>query len=73
LKKLQFIIFLKKFSIDITNKFIYFYTQLSLATKVFLFIAVGTFEITYASFFKDKKSRRSHKTVGIKDFLTIFA
>ena len=25
------------------------------------------------SFFKDKKSKRSHKTVGIKIFLTIFA
>jgi hypothetical protein len=25
------------------------------------------------SFFKDKKSKRSHKTVGIKVFLTIFA
>jgi hypothetical protein len=26
-----------------------------------------------ASFFKDKKLKRSHKTVGIKVFLTIFA
>jgi hypothetical protein len=25
------------------------------------------------SFFKDKKAKRSHKTVGIKVFLTIFA
>jgi hypothetical protein len=27
----------------------------------------------YIIFFKDKKSKRSHKTVGIKVFLTIFA
>jgi hypothetical protein len=33
------------------------------------------FEATYGihHFFKDKKSQRSHKTVGIKVFLTIFA
>jgi hypothetical protein len=31
------------------------------------------FEGTITSFFKDKKSKRSHKTVGIKVFLTIFA
>jgi hypothetical protein len=31
------------------------------------------FEVTFASFFKDKKSKRSHKTVGIKVFLAIFA
>jgi hypothetical protein len=31
------------------------------------------FEATFTSFFKDKKSYRSHKTVGIKVFLTIFA
>jgi hypothetical protein len=31
------------------------------------------FEGTFTSFFKDKKSRRSHKTVEIKVFLTIFA
>jgi hypothetical protein len=28
---------------------------------------------TFTSFFKDKKSKSSHKTVGIKVFLTIFA
>jgi hypothetical protein len=28
---------------------------------------------TFTSFFKDKKSKRSHKTVEIKVFLTIFA
>jgi hypothetical protein len=27
---------------------------------------------SFASVFKDKKSKRSHKTVGIKVFLTIF-
>jgi hypothetical protein len=31
------------------------------------------FEGIFTSFFKDKKSKRSHKTVGIKVFLTIFA
>jgi hypothetical protein len=30
-------------------------------------------EGTLTSFLKDKKSKRSHKTVGIKVFLTIFA
>jgi hypothetical protein len=29
--------------------------------------------ITFTSFFKDKESKRSHKTVGIKVFLTVFA
>jgi hypothetical protein len=31
------------------------------------------FEGTFTSFFKDKKSKRSHKTVGIKVFLSFFA
>jgi hypothetical protein len=31
------------------------------------------FEDTFTSFYKDKRSKRSHKTVGIKVFLTIFA
>ncbi len=31
------------------------------------------FESAFTSFFKDKKSKKSHKTVGIKVFLTIFA
>ncbi len=31
------------------------------------------FEGTVTSFFKDKKSNRSHKTVEIKVFLTVFA
>jgi hypothetical protein len=30
------------------------------------------FEVTFLSFYKDKKSRRSHKRVGIKVFLTVF-
>jgi hypothetical protein len=32
-----------------------------------------TFDITFTSFFKNKKSKRSHKTVGIKGILTFFA
>ncbi len=31
------------------------------------------FESIFTLFFKDKKSKRSHKTIGIKVFLTIFA
>jgi hypothetical protein len=31
------------------------------------------FEGTFTSIFKDKKSKRRHKTVGIKVFVTIFA
>ncbi len=31
------------------------------------------FEGTFTSFFKDKKSKRSHETVESKGFLTIFA
>jgi hypothetical protein len=38
--------------------------------KVFLRIL---FEGTFTSCFKDKKSKRSHKTIEIKVFLTIFA
>ena len=37
------------------------------------FFCIVLFEGTFTSFFKDKKSKRSHKTVGIKVFLTIFA
>jgi hypothetical protein len=33
-------------------------------------LCVLLFEGTFMSFFKDKKSTRSHKTVGIKVFLT---
>jgi hypothetical protein len=40
--------------------------------KIFLH-TVLLFEGTFTSFFKDKKSKRSHKTVEIKVFLTIFA
>ncbi len=39
-------------------------------TKIFCFLL---FEGTFSSFFKDKKSKRGHRTVGIKVFLTIFA
>jgi hypothetical protein len=31
------------------------------------------FKGTFTSFFKDKKSKRSHKTIEIKVFLTFFA
>ncbi len=36
-------------------------------------ICILLFEGTFTSFFKDKKSKRSHKTVEIKVFLTDFA
>jgi hypothetical protein len=41
--------------------------------KLFLksFSVLLLFESTFTSFFKYKKSKRSHKTVGIKVFLTI--
>ncbi len=37
------------------------------------FSAYYYFAVTFTSFFKDKRSKRSHKTVEIKVFLTIFA
>jgi hypothetical protein len=37
------------------------------------FFCILHFEGTFTSFFKDKKSKRSQKTVEIKVFLTIFA
>jgi hypothetical protein len=37
------------------------------------FFCLFLIEGTFTSFFKDKKSKRSHKTVGIKVFITIFA
>jgi hypothetical protein len=37
------------------------------------FFCILLFEGTFASFFKGKKSKRSHKTVEIKFFFTIFA
>jgi hypothetical protein len=37
--------------------------------KVFLLMALLTFTL----FFNDKKSKRSHQTIGIKVFPTIFA
>jgi hypothetical protein len=37
------------------------------------FCCILLFEGTFTSFFKDKKSNRSHKTVEIKVFLPIFA
>jgi hypothetical protein len=43
-----------------------------LILKEFLLIT-GTFAGKFPSLFKDKKSKRSHKTVETKVFLTIFA
>jgi hypothetical protein len=37
------------------------------------FFCILLFEGTFTSFFNGKKSKRSHKTVEIKVFLTIFA
>jgi hypothetical protein len=37
------------------------------------FFCVLLFEGTFTSFFKDKKSKRSHKTVGINVCLSFFA
>ncbi len=37
------------------------------------FFCLLLFEDTFTSFLKDKKSKRSHKAVGIKVFLAIFA
>jgi hypothetical protein len=37
------------------------------------FFCLLLFEGTCTSFFEDKKSKRSHKTVGIKVFLSSFA
>ncbi len=45
-------------------------TKLIFVKIIFCFLV---FESTFTSFFKDKKSKRSHKTVGVKVFLTIFA
>jgi hypothetical protein len=43
-------------------------------TKNFItFFCFLLFKGTFTSFFKDKKSKRNHKTVGTKVFLTIFA
>jgi hypothetical protein len=37
------------------------------------FFCTSLLQGTFTSFYKDKKSKRSHKTVKIKVFLTIFA
>jgi len=37
------------------------------------FFCLLLFEGTFTSFFKDKKSKRSHKTAGINLFLPIFS
>ena len=52
-------------------------TDLQDAHKKFFFFkkvsCILLFEGTFTSFFKDKKSKRSHKTVKIKVVLTILA
>jgi hypothetical protein len=54
-----------------------FITSLQDANKKLIFLkkfcSILLFEGTYTSFFKDKKSKRCHKTVEIKVFLTIVA
>jgi hypothetical protein len=53
-----------------------FVIDLQDANKKLIFFQVFClllFRGTFPSFFKDKKSKRSHKAVGIKFFLTIFA
>jgi hypothetical protein len=49
-----------------------FVTDLQALNKK-MFFCLLLFEGTFTSFFTDKKSQRSHKTVGINVFLTIFA
>jgi hypothetical protein len=53
-----------------------FVTNLQDAIKkliLYKFICLLLFEGTFTSFFKENKSKRSHKTVGIQVFLTAFA
>jgi hypothetical protein len=54
------------FIIDLqdSNKKLIFFTKFS---------CILLFEGTFTSFFKDNKSKRSHKTVEIKVFLAILA
>jgi hypothetical protein len=53
-----------------------FVSDLKDASKKLIFLqkffCLLLFEGTFTSFFKDKKSKRSHKTVGIKVFLLFF-
>jgi hypothetical protein len=52
-----------------------FITDLQDANKklFFKFSCILRFEGTFTSFFKDKKSKKIHKTVEIKVFLILFA
>jgi hypothetical protein len=54
------------FVIDLqgTNKKLIFFIK---------FFCLLLFEGAFTSFFKDKKSKRSHRSVRIKVFLTVFA
>ncbi len=50
-----------------------FINDLQDAKKNLKFFCILLFKGTFTSFFKDKKSNRSHKTEEIKVFLTILA
>jgi hypothetical protein len=55
---------------------IFFFVLQDANKKLFLknkFFCILLFEGTFTSFFQDKKSKGSHKTVVINVFLTIFA
>jgi hypothetical protein len=55
---------------------VFFYIDLQYAKKNYFlnkFFCLLLFEGTFTSFFKDKKSKRSNRSVGIKGFLTSFA
>ncbi len=52
--------------VQVKRGFVLFYMTLKFFCLLF-------FKGTLTSFFKDKKSKRSHKTVGIQVFLSIFA
>jgi hypothetical protein len=61
---------------DPTPDTAFFVLDLQDANKKLLFsefFCLLLFEGTFTSFFKDKMSQRSHKSVGINAFLTVFA
>ncbi len=49
-----------------------FFMTFKTPTKIIFFV-LALFEGTLTTFFKGKRSKRSHKTLGIKVFLTIFS
>jgi hypothetical protein len=55
---------------------VFFVTDLQDANKKLIkkkFFCLLLFEGTFTSYVKDKKSKRNHKTIGIKVILAIFA